>query len=300
MIDLPNDEAQRGRSMQLATIKLDGVEVAAVSVPDRGFCPVWTLGDDLPPDLLGIIEAGLHGELRQLLERTSTEAASNNLVLPDDADFGPLFRTPQKIWSIGLNYLAHADDLGQVHPDEPASFIKGNHTIIGPDDTIELPAMSQHVTAEAELGLVFGQRCEDVEEPEALRALVGVCPILDQTAVDILERNPRFLTRSKNFRTFFSFGPMLVTIDEALGPDGTLDHLKVGTYNNDQVYREDVVANMAHGPEYLISLHSKMMPFFPGDVISTGSPGGVRVEDGDVAECRIPGIGTLRNPVRRR
>ena len=286
--------------MRLATIKLDGVEVAAVSVPDRGFCPVPALGDDLPADLLGIIEAGLHGELRERLERTSVEAAPDQLVMPDQASFGPLFRNPQKIWGIGLNYRAHADDLGQVHPDEPASFIKGNHTIIGPGDDIELPSVSHHVTSEAELGLVFGERCEDVEEPEALRTLVGVCPILDQTAVDILERNPRFLTRSKNFRTFFSFGPVLVTLDEALGSDGTLNHLTVGTYSNGQVYREDVVANMAHGPEHLISLHSKMMPFYPGDVISSGSPGGVRVEDGDVAECCIPGIGTLKNPVRRR
>ena len=285
--------------MQLATIKLDGVEVAAVNMQGRGLCPVPDLGDDLPGDLLGIIQAGLDDELRERLERTAAEVASDHLVTPDQADFGPLFRTPQKIWGIGLNYRAHADDLGQIHPDEPASFIKGNHTIIGPGETIVLPAVSKHVTSEAELGLVFGQRCEEVEEPDALRALVGVCPILDQTAVDILERNPRFLTRSKNFSTFFSFGPLLVTLDEALGPDGTLNHLKVGTYSNGQLYREDVVANMAHSPEHLISLHSQMMPFFPGDVISSGSPGGVRIKDGDVAECRIPGIGTLTNPVRR-
>jgi 2-keto-4-pentenoate hydratase/2-oxohepta-3-ene-1,7-dioic acid hydratase in catechol pathway len=286
--------------MQLATIQLQGVEVAAVHLPDRGLCPVPALGDDLPSDLLAIIEAGLHGELRERLERGAAEVAPEQLLSLDEVTFGPLFRTPQKIWGIGLNYRAHAEDLRQVHPDEPASFIKANHTIIGPGDEIVLPDTSHHVTSEAELGLVFGERCEGVEEEEALRSLVGVCPILDQTAVDILERNPRFLTRSKNFPTFFSFGPVLVTLDEVLGHDGTLDHLQVGTYSNGEVYREDVVKNMAHGPEHLISLHSKMMPFFPGDVISSGSPGGVRVEAGDVAECRIPGVGTLRNPVVRR
>lgn len=286
--------------MQLATIRLDGVEVAAVHVPGKGLCPVPSLGDDLPSDLLAIIETGLHGDLRAELERRAAEVATDRLLAPDEVDFGPLFRNPQKIWGIGLNYRAHADDLGQTHPDEPASFIKANHTIIGHGDEIVLPPSSQHVTSEAELGLVFGQRCEGVEEAEALRSLVGVCPILDQTAIDILERNPRFLTRSKNFSTFFSFGPILVTTDEVVGADGTLDHLQIGTYGNGQVYREDVVANMAHSPEHLISLHSKMMPFFPGDVISSGSPGGVRVEDGDLAEARIPGVGTLRNPVVRR
>lgn len=283
--------------MRLSTIHLSGAEVAAVHV-DTGLVPVPSLGGDHPHTLLALIEAGLSGERRRDLQARAAEHADRALDA-DSVRYGPLYRRPRKIWGIGLNYRSHAEDLHEEHPDEPASFVKGDHTIIGPGEDIVLPPQSSHVTAEAELGLIFGTECRDVEEADALSYLVGVCPILDQTAIDILQRNPRFLTRSKNFPSFFSFGPVLVTLDEVLGEDGTLDHLQVGTYRNGEVYREDVVAGMGHGPQSLISLHSKVMPMYPGDIISSGSPGGVRVEHGDLAECRIPGVGTLTNPVVR-
>jgi 2-keto-4-pentenoate hydratase/2-oxohepta-3-ene-1,7-dioic acid hydratase in catechol pathway len=284
--------------VRLSTIELDGAEVAAVQIADGRLAPVPSLAGDLPPTLRGLIDGGLDAEVRAHLGARAEELADAALVDPMEARYGPLYRDPAKIWGIGLNYRSHAQDLSETHPTEPASFIKANHTIIGPDDPIVLPRQSAHVTAEAELGLVIGAECRDVDEGEALRYLVGVCPILDQTAVDILQRNPRFLTRSKNFPTFFSFGPVLVTMDEVI-EGGSLRHIVVGTYRNGEVHREDVVANMAHGPEQLISLHSQMMPLHPGDIISPGSPGAVRVEDGDVVECRIPGVATLRNPVVR-
>jgi 2-keto-4-pentenoate hydratase/2-oxohepta-3-ene-1,7-dioic acid hydratase in catechol pathway len=212
---------------------------------------------------------------------------------------GPLYRRPRKIWGIGLNYLAHAEDLAADYPDEPASFIKGDHTIIGPGDDIVLPPQSGRVTAEAELGLVIGRHCQDVEEDEALSYVAGVVNILDQTAEDILERNPRYLTRSKNFPTFFSFGPHLVTMDEVLERFGALEDIVVATEHNGRLHRENTVSNMAYVPSFLVSFHSKVMPLFPGDIISTGTPGAVVVEDGDVAACRIDGIGTLENPVIR-
>jgi 2-keto-4-pentenoate hydratase/2-oxohepta-3-ene-1,7-dioic acid hydratase in catechol pathway len=125
-----------------------------------------------------------------------------------------------------------------------------------------------------------------------------VCPILDQTTEDILARNPRFLTRSKNFPTFFSFGPAIVPLAEVLTTFRSLSEIQVNTVHNGQVARSNTVSNMAFSPEFLVSFHSKVMPLFPGDIISTGTPGAVVIADGDVAECRIPGIGTLVNPVR--
>ena len=124
------------------------------------------------------------------------------------------YRRPRKIWGIGLNYVAHATDLTETVPDEPASFMKGDHTIIGPGDPIPLPSQSERVTAEAELGLVIGRLCRDVEPENALDHVFGVCPVLDQTAEDILARNPRFLTRSKNFPGFLSFGPAIAALSE--------------------------------------------------------------------------------------
>lgn len=285
--------------MRLSTITIDGAEVAAVHVPGRGLAPLPAISDDLPATMQSLIEFGISQEVRKELQARSSEVNSTGIVPQDAAHFGPLYRRPRKILGIGLNYRSHAEDLAETHPTEPASFLKGDHTIIGPGDDIVLPPQSRHVTAEAELGLVLGTECRDVDEDEALRHLVGVCPILDQTAVDILQRNPRFLTRSKNFPTFFSFGPTLVTLDEVLHDGATLDRVLVSTYRNDELQREDVVAGMAHSPQQLISLHSRVMPLFPGDIISPGSPGATRVEHGDNVECRIPGVGILHNHVVR-
>jgi 2-keto-4-pentenoate hydratase/2-oxohepta-3-ene-1,7-dioic acid hydratase in catechol pathway len=126
--------------------------------------------------------------------------------------------------------------------------------------------------------------------------VAGYCLILDMTAEDILQRNPRYLTRSKNFDTFFSFGPELITPEEVLD----VMRLRVGTYLNGMLHRENLVANMAFPPYYLISFHSQVMTLYPGDIISTGTPGAVVIEHGDIAECRVDGLGTLTNPVKRR
>jgi 2-keto-4-pentenoate hydratase/2-oxohepta-3-ene-1,7-dioic acid hydratase in catechol pathway len=285
--------------MRLCTVRDRDAELAAVVRPDGRLARVGDLGLGLPVQLLGLLEHGLTAEVRGQLAEASEALDPHRTLAAEDAELGPLYRRPRKIWGIGLNYLAHAEDLAADRPDEPASFLKGDHTIVGPGDPIVLPPQSQRVTAEAELGLVMGRRCQDVEEDDALSYVAGVVNILDQTAEDILERNPRFLTRSKNFPTFFSFGPQLVTMDEVLERFGALEHITVATEHNGALHRENTVSNMAFLPSFLVSFHSKVMPLFPGDIISTGTPGAVVIEDGDVARCRIDGIGTLENPVIR-
>jgi 2-keto-4-pentenoate hydratase/2-oxohepta-3-ene-1,7-dioic acid hydratase in catechol pathway len=283
-------------AVRLWTIWLDGAEIGAVE-HGEGLVPLPVLGADVPDTVFGCVEAGLDAHLRGRI--AARVDATDERVPLADAEPGPLYRRPRKLWGIGLNYRAHADDLGAPHPEDPASFMKGDHTIIGPGEAIVLPAQSRRVTAEAELGLVIGRTCRDVDDDDALQMLAGVCPVLDQTAEDILQRNPRFLTVSKNFPTFFSFGPALVTIDEVLDRFGTLAGIRVATVRNGEVHRANVVADMIFSPEHLIGFHSRVMPLFPGDVISSGTPGATVIEDGDIAECRIDGIGTLRNPVRR-
>ena len=277
--------------MRFATIRNNGREEAAV-VTSRGLVPVRAInshhGTSWPLDLLGLIGQGL---TPKLLER----ARELPVLDAETTTYGPLYRHPKKIWGIGLNYREHAKDLGAPYPEEPASFIKGEQTIIGPGDKIMLPPQSKRVTAEAELGVVIGRDCRHVGVDEVADYIAGVCLVIDMTAEDILQRNPRFLTRSKNFNTFFSFGPQLITLDEI----DDLSKLKVGTYKNGKLHRENVVADMAFPPLELVSFHSHVATLFPGDIISTGTPGAVVIEDGDVAECRIEGLGRLTNPVRR-
>ena len=279
--------------MRIATIRHAGVEQAALLAGQR-LIPLAAinahLGRAWPTDTLALIGAGLSPRL------ADDAAATPGGLDPASVQFAPLYRRPRKIWGIGLNYRDHAADLNAPYPTEPASFMKGDNTVIGPGDTIELPEQSERVTAEAELGVIIGRTCRDVDEADVPGYLAGYCLILDMTAEDILQRNPRFLTRSKNFDTFFSFGPYLHTTDEV--PD--VLGLKVGTWNNGKLHRENEVRNMAFPPHHLVAFHSRVMTLYPGDIISTGTPGAVIIRDGDVAECRIDGFETLMNPVSAR
>lgn len=279
--------------MQLATIKTDDGERPVVVDEARGVALVGDLLPAAPADLLGVLTDVPLDALRSVC-RSAPEDVFRPL---DGMRFTVPYRHPRKIWGIGLNYVEHAGDLSESVPEEPASFLKADHTIIGDGDPIPLPRQSQRVTAEAELGLVIGRECRDVGPREALDYVWGVCTVLDQTAEDILERNPRFLTRAKNFPGFFSFGPRLVPLDEVLDAHGSLSAVRVATVLNGQVHRENTVSNMRYDPAFLVSFHSEVMPLFPGDIISTGTPGAAVIRAGDVAQCRIPGVGVLTNPV---
>ena len=160
------------------------------------------------------------------------------------------------------------------------------------------------ITAEAELGVILGKACRDVSEENWLDAVAGYTTILDMTEESILKGNvflkgnPRYLTIAKNFPTFFSFGPQLVTPDEV--PD--VLKLEVQSVRNGQVFARNSVSNMTHRPARLVSLHSSIQGWYPGDVLSTGTPRAFALADGDIAECRIVGpegfsMEPLVNPV---
>ncbi len=279
--------------MNLASIRLDGRELPVVVHPVRGVVRVDALLPDPPADPMQVVASGRFPELCAAVEAAGDE----QFVPPASVQLAIPYRAPRKVWGIGLNYVEHASDLAEQVPDEPASFLKADHTLIGPDEPIPVPRQSVRTTAEAELGLVIGRECRDVSEEEALSYVFGVVTVLDQTAEDILERNPRFLTRAKNFPGFFAFGPEIVPMADVPGGADGLADLEVSTVVNGEVHRRNTVANMRYSPAFLVAFHSQVMPLYPGDVLSTGTPGAVHVRAGDIAECRIPGVGVLRNPV---
>ena len=279
--------------MRLVTIRQGGREEAAVVLPN-GVAPlreVYGLSGEEGAGLLSLLESGRFYELKEAYGRG--EMRGEALLRSSRA---PLYRGPRKIWGIGLNYVEHAGDLSETAPsEEPASFMRPDTTIIGPDDEIVLPAQSERVTAEGELALVLGREARDVPEEDAPHFVAGFTTVLDMTAEDILRKNPRYLTRSKSFDTFFSFGPHLVTPEEV----GEVGELEVATVLNGEVLRRNTVSNMIFSPWSLVSFHSKVMTLLPGDVICTGTPGAVEIRDGDVVECRISSMESLSNPVRR-
>lgn len=287
--------------MRLATLKADGGESAAL-VLAQGVLPLAAvnarLGGRWSDDVFSLITSGQVARLNAWYRaggREKCEALGDAILPRSQVKFGPLYRHPRKIWGIGLNYVAHAADLAERAPnEEPASFMKPDTTIVGPGDDILIPVQSEKTTGEAELGVVFGKTAKDVTEANWLDAVAGFTTILDMTAEDILRKNPRYLTRSKSFDTFFSFGPELVTPDEV----ADVLKLRVATVINGRVHAENTVSNMTFPPPYLVAFHSRVMPWLPGDILSTGTPQAVALRDGDVLECRIDGFAPLTNPVR--
>ena len=201
------------------------------------------------------------------------------------------YEVPPKIWCIGLNYLSHAEDINAVQPEEPGSFMKPASCMFQPGGDIVLPPpdLSDDVDAEGELGVVIGKKCRFVPGDKVRDVIFGYTTTLDLTALDVLRKNPRYLTRSKSFDTFFSFGPVIVTADEI--PD--VDALEVITEHNGGVCSRDFVRHMRTKPYELVRFHSDYMTLYPGDLISTGCPKGARIKAGDRVRARIEGVGTL-------
>jgi len=286
--------------MRLATLKMEGSEKSAIATR-HGLIPVTAVNRKFdrtwPTDALELITSGGLQDLtawyiaegRQALDVMTDEVVSANALRP-----APLYRRPRKIWGIGLNYADHAADLSEKTPTGiPGSFMKPDTTLIGPGDAIRIPDLSQKTTAEGELGVIIGRKCRNVRAEDWQTVVAGFTTIIDMTAEDILRQNPRYLTVSKSFDTFFSFGPQLVTPDEI--PD--VSALEVSTVLNGRVHAKNVVANMTFSPAFLVSFLSRVMTLLPGDIISTGTPGARVIAEGDIVECRISGFKSLVNPV---
>ncbi len=284
--------------MRIASIRTAEGEEAAV-YSDEMFYRVSELnlkmGTDWPEQVFSLIESGRLSEMGEWVGSLKGGLDAVEGMKAEEVSFAPLYRRPRKIWGIGLNYREHAGDLDESAPtSEPASFMKPDTTIIGHGDTIEVPVISEKTTAEAELGIVIGRECRFVDEGNWEESVAGYTMIIDMTAEDILRRNPRNLTQSKSFDTFFSLGYLLVTPDEI---DDVLK-LKVATMINGDVHAENVVSNMTFKPAFLVTYHSTIMTLLPGDVILTGTPGAVHINDGDEVACRIDGFPLLVNGVK--
>lgn len=286
--------------MRLATIVHSDSEIVAI-VEDEGVIPLSELIDhyNLPDVWDTDFKSLITHYLKDLIEWYNEDYEPSSDVKPrpfDTIAFAPLYRNPDKIWGIGLNYADHAGDLDESTPDKyPGSFMRPTTTIIGDGDQVILPDLSDGTTGEGELGLIIGKTCKDVDKTNWLDVVAGFTTIIDMTAEDILRHNPRYLTLSKSFDTYFSFGPVMITADEFTTDD--IMGLEVATVHNGEDHAKNMVNNMRYPPDYLVSFHSQVMTLLPGDIISTGTPRAKKINHGDVIECKISGFHPLSNPV---
>lgn len=197
---------------------------------------------------------------------------------------------PSKIIGIGVNYRAHAIEMGKGLPEEPLMFLKPRSAVIAGGEAIERPAGYERVDYEGELGVVIGQRARRVPRDRALDVVLGLVCVNDVTVRDLQKRDVQF-TRAKGFDTFCPIGPRIVA---GLDPS----RLAIKTRVNGVVKQDSSTADLIFDVPTLIAFCSNHMTLEPGDVISTGTPSGVgNLAPGDVVQIEIEGIGVLENPV---
>ncbi len=272
-----------------ATIVVDGRAVDVERASDGA------LGSD--PMLLSNLAN--HDALRALA------AAASPAEWPqlDEASLGAPVPRPPKGYGVGLNYRQHAIESGRDMPTEPHLFAKTENCVCGPFDEIVIPRGLTEIDYETELVIVFGRTCKAATRENAWSFLAGVT-----CGQDISDRGEQFrpplkqFTIAKSYDTFGPTGPYLVTADELANPDalaltGTVSGEVMQTANTD-----DLIFDV---PALVVWL-SRYITFQPGDLIWTGTPGGVGeargrfLHDGDVVETEIEGIGRMRNPVVER
>ncbi|MBN8613381.1 MAG: fumarylacetoacetate hydrolase family protein [Deltaproteobacteria bacterium] len=200
--------------------------------------------------------------------------------------------TPTKIVCVGRNYAAHAKELGNDVPTEPLLFLKPPSALLDPGAAIVLPAASQRVEHEGELGIVIGARLKDASEAECRAGIFGITAGNDVTARDLQKKDVQF-TRGKGFDTFCPVGPWIET------ECADLSSIIVETRVDGVVRQHGSTSNMIFAVPYLLSYISRIMTLEPGDLILTGTPEGVGpIVSGNVVEVSISGVGTLSNTVR--
>ena len=202
----------------------------------------------------------------------------------------PFDLVPSKIIGIGVNYRAHAVEMGKGLPEEPLMFLKPRSALIGDGAPIERPAGYERVDYEGELGVVIGARTRGISRERALEAGLGFVCINDVTVRDLQKRDGQW-TRAKGFDTFCPIGPRIVA---GLDPS----NLRITTRVNGQVRQDSSTADLIFDVPALIAFTSAHMTLEPGDVISTGTPSGVgNLTPGDTVTVEIEGIGALTNKV---
>lgn len=238
------------------------------------------------------------GELLQHDDWRDRAAADGPRSPYQPSDATTLIARPPKIWCVGMNYASHLAETSQQTPTHPTLFAKFAVALTGPYDDIELPAASAQVDWEVELAVVIG-RGGRATAATAHDHIAGYTIMNDVSMRDWQRRTKQYL-QGKTFARATPLGPALVTADELDSPD---DGIALSCIVNEEVMQSSTTSDMVFGVAELVAYVSEIAPLEPGDVIATGTPAGIGslqkpqrfLSDGDVVECRVDGIGALRN-----
>ena len=217
----------------------------------------------------------------------------------EDADFAPAVPAPARILCLGVNYSEHALEGGREVPSWPESFVRGADSVLAPYADLVKPALTERFDYEAELGIVIGAGGRYIPAAKALDAIAGFVVLNDASARD-WQRAATQWTGGKNFEGSMPIGPEVVTTDEV-----DVSDLAITSVLNGQVMQSARTSLMLVDVPSAVEFFSSFTRLVPGDVIATGTPGGVGyartppvwLTPGDVIEVTVENIGTIRNRV---
>jgi acylpyruvate hydrolase len=218
-----------------------------------------------------------------------------------DATLAPVVPHPEKIVCVGLNYAKHAAEAGLDVPSHPPLFAKYARSLIGAGEDIVLPANSDKVDWEVELGVVIGRPARHVSVADALDYVAGYTIVNDVSMRDWQKRTSQFL-QGKTFEASSPAGPWLVTADEVPDPQA----LEMRCSVDDELMQQTSTSDMVFSVAEVIAYISEIITLVPGDLIATGTPSGIGsarrpqvfLQDGNVLISEIDGIGEMRNTCR--
>ncbi|WP_403022761.1 fumarylacetoacetate hydrolase family protein [Salinibacterium sp. GXW1014] len=278
--------------MKLASLRTDAGIVAAAVVDDE-VVDLSVAAPELPNDAVAILISGEAGA-----EAVARAIASGKGRRPLNlSELESPVQNPQKFIAVGRNYLEHVKEIGEELPKDPTVFSKWNNTIAAPYADVQVPAVSDRLDFECELGVVIGRRARHVSEANAPLVIAGYVCINDYSVRDYQMMGGQWVL-GKSFDGHGVVGPWIVTPDE-LDPH----NLPIRTIVNGETRQSSNTKNLIFTVERLIAHLSGAMTLEPGDLIATGTPGGVGVMEnrylaaGDLVRVEIDGIGAIENRI---
>jgi len=279
--------------MRLTSFRHDG-RPSYGAVTDQGVIDLGAVLGPRYPDLRALLTAGALEAAREAAAGAAPALACAELELL------PVIPNPDKILCIGLNYRTHVEETGRPDADYPTIFVRFANSQIGHRQPVPKPALSEKFDYEGELAVVIGRRGRHIADAEALAHCAGYACYCDFSVRDWQLHTSQF-TPGKNFPGTGAFGPWLVSADELADPQA----LALRTRVNGETVQDADTGQMIFPVAELIAYISTFTELVPGDVIATGTPGGVGsrrtprlwLQPGDRVEVEIERIGTLECPI---
>jgi 2-keto-4-pentenoate hydratase/2-oxohepta-3-ene-1,7-dioic acid hydratase in catechol pathway len=281
--------------MKLCTFLRDGVPLVGVVTVD-GIVDLSESAAELPAEMTALLAVG-----EPALRRAAAAASAARARIPlDSVRLAPPILRPPKFLAVGLNYADHVAEAGLETPKLPTIFNKQSTCVAGPTDPVHMPHVSSALDYEGELGFVVGRRCRHVPREHAHEVIAGYLVVNDVSVRDWQLRIPTW-TMGKSFDTHGPIGPWITTADEVGDPHA----LRVRTWVNGELRQDSSTKNLIFDCFAIVEHLSTAFTLEPGDVVATGTPGGVGIamkppkllSIGDVVRVEIDGLGTLENRV---